>query len=135
WGWGSPRTLGLFAAGGLLCAAWIRVESRSREPLVDMRMMRLRGVWTVNVTAFLLGAGMYCSFVLIPQFVEAPSSAGYGFHASVTAAGLFLLPSTLGMLLISPLAGRLANVVGSKVPLVVGALLTSACFGLLAVTR
>ena len=135
WGWGSARTVGLFCAGAVLAAAWAWVESRSDEPLVDMPMMRRRGVWTVNLTAFLLGAGMYCSFVLIPQFVEEPPSAGYGFDASVTAAGLFLLPSTLGMLLISPLAGRLANVVGSKVPLVMGALLTSACFGLLAVTR
>ena len=135
WGWGSARTIGLFCAGAALAAAWTWVEGRSDEPLVDMTMMRLRGVWTVNLTAFLLGAGMYCSFVLIPQFVEAPASSGYGFHASVTAAGLFLLPSTLGMLLISPLAGRLANAVGSKVPLVMGALLTSACFGLLAVTR
>ncbi|MFL5884485.1 MAG: MFS transporter [Thermoleophilaceae bacterium] len=135
WGWGSARTLGLFAAGALLCVAWVRVEARSREPLVDMRMMRLRGVWTVNLTAFLLGAGMYCSFVLIPQFVEAPASAGYGFHSSVTAAGLFLLPSTLGMLIVSPLAGRLANAVGSKIPLVLGALLTASCFGTLAATH
>jgi MFS family permease len=64
--------------------------------------------------------------------VEAPANAGYGFHASVTQAGLFLVPSTLGMLAVSPLAGRIAHSVGSRVALMAGALLTMVCFTLLA---
>ena len=40
WGWISPRALGLVAAGAILIVAWIRLELRAREPLVDMRMMR-----------------------------------------------------------------------------------------------
>src|SRR5205085_12181332 len=44
WGWGSARTVGLLAAGLAVCAAWIGVEARSREPLIDMAMMRIRGV-------------------------------------------------------------------------------------------
>jgi MFS family permease len=75
---------------------------------------------------------MYSSFITIPQFVEAPADAGYGFHASVTQAGLFLVPSTAGMLLVSPLAGRIAHSVGSRVALMAGALLTMVCFVLLA---
>ena len=46
-----------------------------------MTMMRIRGVWTVNTSAFLIGAGMYSSFILFPEFTETPSSAGYGFGA------------------------------------------------------
>ena len=38
-----------------------------------MQMMRLRGVWTTNLVGFLIGAGMYSAFVLIPQFVQAPT--------------------------------------------------------------
>jgi EmrB/QacA subfamily drug resistance transporter len=132
WGWGSPRVIGLFLAAALLLVAWIAAESRAPEPLVDMPMMRLRGVWTTNVAATLLGFGMYSSFITIPQFVEAPAGAGYGFHASVTQAGLFLVPSTAGMLAVSPLAGRIAHGVGSRVALMAGALLTMVCFGLLA---
>ena len=56
-----------------------------------MQMMRLRGVWTTNLTGFLIGFGMYSSFVLIPQFVETPTSTHYGFGSSVTQAGLFLV--------------------------------------------
>ena len=66
-------------------ALWVRSETRSTHPLVDMRMMRIRGVWTTNAVALLLGFGMYSSFILLPQFVETPTRAGYGFGASVTA--------------------------------------------------
>jgi EmrB/QacA subfamily drug resistance transporter len=128
WGWGDPRTLGLFLAALVLLVAWVRNEQRASEPLVDMEMMRVRGVWTVNASAFLVGAGMYSSFVLIPLFVETPVSAGYGFGATVTEAGLFMLPSTMMMLVVSPIAGRMANRVGSRVPLIAGAATTCVSF-------
>src|SRR5205085_2697554 len=115
WGWGSVRTVGLLVGAAVLLAAWISNERRAAEPLVDMDMMRIRGVWTVNAAAFLVGAGMYSSFILIPAFTETSPSAGYGFGASVTQAGLFLAPATLMMLLVSPLAGKLADRVGSRV--------------------
>jgi EmrB/QacA subfamily drug resistance transporter len=135
WGWGSGRVIGLLVAGLALAAAWVWVESRVAVPLVDMRMMRLPGVWTVNATALLLGVGMYSSFVLIPQLVELPPETGFGFGASVTEAGLFLLPSTLMMLVVSPFAGRLSLRVGSKVPLVLGSILATIAFALLAVAH
>jgi EmrB/QacA subfamily drug resistance transporter len=135
WGWGSGRVLGLLGAAIVLAVLWVRNEQRAKEPLVDMRMMRIRGVWTVNAAAFLIGAGMYSSFILIPEFVEEPASSGYGFGASVTGAGLFLLPSTVAMLVVSPLAGRLSNKVGSRVPLTAGALVSAASFAMLAVAH
>ena len=46
----------------------------------------------------LIGFGMYSAFILIPQFVEAPTRDRLGFGARVTQAGLFLLPSTVVML-------------------------------------
>jgi len=132
WGWSDPRTIGLILAGLVLLVAWIVNELHAREPLVDMGMMRIRGVWTVNTAAFLVGAGMYSSFILIPQFAETPANAGYGFHASVTQAGLFLAPSTLMMLLVSPLAGRLTARVGARIPLIIGSATTCAAFTFLA---
>ena len=132
WHWLSAKTLGLIVVGVAVLALWVRGESRAAQPLVDMRMMRIRGVWTTNTVAFLVGFGMYSSFILLPQFVEAPSSTGYGFGSSVTAAGLFLLPSTASVLVFGALTGRLERIFGSKPPLLAGGVLMTASFVLLA---
>jgi EmrB/QacA subfamily drug resistance transporter len=132
WGWSSPRTLGLFVLSGVLFVAWVAAESRSRAPLVDMRMMRVRPVWTTNLAAFVFGFGMFASFVLVPEFVELPASDGFGFGASVTEAGLFMVPATLGMLVAGPVSGRLSSTVGSRVPLMLGALVSCIGFVVLA---
>jgi EmrB/QacA subfamily drug resistance transporter len=132
WGWTSPRTLFLFAAAAVLIPVWVWAESRSRAPLVDMQMMRRRGVWTTNLAALVLGFGMFASFVLVPEFVELPASDGFGFGASVTEAGIFLVPATLGMLIAGPIAGRLSSTVGSRVPLILGALFS--CLGFTVLT-
>ncbi|HET7172473.1 MAG TPA: MFS transporter [Gaiellales bacterium] len=132
WGWLSGRTIGLFAIAAVVFPAWVWAESRSAAPLVDMRMLRLRPVWTTNLAALVIGFGMFASFVLVPEFVELPTSTGFGFGASVTEAGIFMVPATVGMLLVGPVSGRLSTTVGSKVPLVLGAVVSCVAFVLLA---
>ena len=135
WGWGSPKTLGLLAAGLLVIGAWIRAELRSSEPLVDMRMMAIRGVWTTNTVAFLIGVGMYSSFVLLPEFVQEPASTGYGFGASATVAGLFLLPATIAITVVGQMAGILERRIGSRGALIAGAAFALAAYALLVFAR
>jgi EmrB/QacA subfamily drug resistance transporter len=120
WGWGDFRTLGLIALSAVVLVVWIRYERGVDQPLVDMEMMRERAVLTTNLTALLVGFGMFGSFILIPKFVEIPAAAGYGFGASVTEAGLFLLPSAAIMLFAGPVAGFLGTRFGSKLPLLLG---------------
>ncbi len=135
WGWGDLRVWGLIVAAAVMLAVWIRVESRTREPLVDMVMMRIRGVWTVNAAAFLVGAGMYSSFILVPEFTETPVSSGYGYGSSVTQAGLFLLPATMMMMIVSPIAGWLTGRIGARLILIAGCLTTTLSFTLMALAH
>jgi EmrB/QacA subfamily drug resistance transporter len=132
WNWLSAKTLTCIGAGVAMLALWVWVESRSAQPLVDMQMMRIRGVWTTNAVALLLGFGMYASFFLLPQFVETPSGHGFGFDASVTEAGLFMLPTTVAMLFFGALTGWLEKRFGSKPPLLAGGLLAFFSFLILA---
>jgi len=128
WGWVSAKTLGLLGFGLLVCLAWIAVEVRSREPLVDMAMMRIRGVWTTNLAAFLLGAGMYSSFIVLPQFAQLPTSTGFGFGASAVVSSLYLLPTALAMGVLGTAAGPVARRFGSKSALVAGSAISAASF-------
>src|SRR4051794_2340772 len=128
WGWGDSRVL-LLGFGGLAVAAfWVWVETKVSQPLVDMRVLRRRPVLMTNITAVLVGFSMFASFLLIPQLAQTPEHYGYGFGASVTGAGLLMLPSTLVMLVAGPFAGRLATRANSRLPLVIGTAVGSLAF-------
>ncbi len=135
WGWGSAKTLFLILVGTGFTLAWIMVEVRSREPLIDMAMMRVRGVWTTNAAAFLLGAGLYASFIVFPQFAQLPTSTGFGFGASVVVSGLYLLPATIGMTILGLKAGAITARFGSRAALLMGTVFSTASFAMLAVAH
>ncbi|MEU4287867.1 MFS transporter [Kribbella sp. NPDC026596] len=108
WGWASLSTIGLFALAVVLLVAWITVELRSRNPLIDMRMMRLPAIWTTNLVALLFGAAMFAVYAFVPQFMQIPKIAGFGFGSSVTQAGLLMLPMLVTMAVTGSLSGPLA---------------------------
>lgn len=140
WGWGSARVLGLFALAAAALAVWIPLELRAPQPLVDMRMMTGRTVLFANLTAFLVGFALFSAFVLIPAFVETPHGLSrsvaqlthYGFDATATRAGLFLLPGALIGFVAGPFAGVLGKRFGFRTPLVIGMVLAAVGLVLLA---
>ncbi len=121
----------LLAVAAVLVVVWIIVESRSAAPLIDMKMMRLPAVWTTNLVAFLFGVTMYGVFAFLPEFVQTPSSNGYGFGASVTQSGLILLPASVFMFAVGIFSGRLSARFGAKTVLLTGAVITIFTFVLL----
>jgi EmrB/QacA subfamily drug resistance transporter len=137
WGWTSVRVLGLFAAALLFGIVWGVVETRVREPLVDMRMLAHRPVLFTNIGAIISGFAMFGTFVLVPNFVESghglpPSTEhliNYGFAASATRAGLYMLPASVMLLFSGPLAGRIGSRIGFKWPLATGLLLVAVAAG------
>lgn len=120
WGWGSGKVIGLLVATVLLIASWIVIEKRAVSPLIDMVLMARKPVWTNNLVALLLGVGTYAVMAFLPQYLQTPRTAGYGFGASVTVSGLILLPFSglvfLSSILVSPLARR----IGYKAVVVAG---------------
>jgi EmrB/QacA subfamily drug resistance transporter len=135
WGWGSAGLLGLLAASAALSVAWVLVELRSASPMVDIRMLTHRPVLLTNVATMISGFALFSCFVLVPSFVETASEHGYGFGATATKAGLYLLPSSVAMLFAGPLAGIIARRFGSKWPLSGGMLIVSIAALLFAVAH
>ena len=132
WGWVSPAIVGLVALSGALFLLWGVVEARSPAPMVDLGMLAHRPVLLTNVTTMISGFALFSCFVLVPAFVEAPSSRGYGFGATATEAGVYLLPSSVAMLFSGPVAGLLGRRFGPKWPLAGGMLVVAAAALLLA---
>lgn len=130
WGWTSPQVLGSLAAAAVLIVAWVVFEIRSPNPLIDMRLMRQPAVWTTNLVALLFGATMFSVWAFVPQLIQVPAEAGYGFGASVSQAGWVILPMLVTMALAGMLCGPLQSRISFKSQLSLGAALVAlACAG------
>jgi EmrB/QacA subfamily drug resistance transporter len=132
WGWGSPKVLVLLAVAAVDAVVWVWAESRAKHPLIDMRMMRVRGVWTTNLVGLLFGVAMYAGFAFIPEFLQMPEETGYGLGASITESGLMLLPQAAATFLVGLVAGPMAQRFGSKNVLIAGSLVSAVGYLLIA---
>lgn len=120
WGWSSTPIVGLLVAAVVTCALWIAAELHAPVPLIDMAMMRRRGVWTSNLFAFSYGCGIFGSFGFLPQLVQTPSEAGYGFGASITESGRILLPWAVVSFLIGFATSTLIRRFGARAVILTG---------------
>jgi EmrB/QacA subfamily drug resistance transporter len=132
WGWTSVPVIGLLITAVVVGTVWVLAEARSSNPLIDMKMMATRGVWTTNLVAFLFGVSMYAVFASLPRFLQTPPDAGYGFDATVTQSGVLLLPQAVLVFLVGLTTGHLAQRFGSKWVLVAGAAVSVLPFVILA---
>jgi MFS family permease len=123
WGWSSPLTLGMFGAAAILIAGWIVVELRSAQPLVDMRMMRLPGVWNANLAAVLVGGAMFGVWAYFARFLQEPTSTGYGLGLSVSQAGLVMVPMLVLMAAAGFLVAPISKVLSSRNQVIAGSVL------------
>jgi MFS family permease len=90
-------------------------------------------VFFANLTGLIAGFAMFGSFVLVPNFVQiSESEAGYGFGASATTTGLYLVPAAVAGFAMGPLAGILGRRWGSKWPLSIGMALATISLAMLA---
>jgi MFS family permease len=112
WGWASGAVLALFAVAVLAGTSWAIYELRTSQPLVDLRLLRIRTVLTADVTVLLAGVGMYLLLSLTTRLAQAPRASG-GLGQSVVVSGLLLVPMSAASLL----ATRLSRTALRRVPL------------------
>jgi EmrB/QacA subfamily drug resistance transporter len=118
-GWTSGSVLGAFIVGAAALATFIAWELRSDHPMLDIRLFRLRGFASVNVTAMLFSFGMFGSIFFLTQFLQTVQGL------TPLAAGIRVLPWTAMPMLLAPVVGMLAERWGGK-PLVVSGLVLQA---------
>lgn len=130
WGWTGPLVISLVAAGAIVLLVWGWWESRAPEPLIDLRLLRAPAALTLNVQTFVVGLLQFGLMATLPLYVAVPPAFGFGFGADATAAGLFMLPSTVMMVLIAPVTGVFSTRYGPNRALAAGALALAASSGL-----
>ena len=121
WGWESGRTWTAIVVGILVLLAWGAFELRQDEPLVDLRTTAAPAVLLTNLAAVAIGFGMMAQSIVVPQLLQMPEITGYGLGQSILAAGLWMAPAGLMMLVFAPVSSGLMRSIGAKQTLMIGA--------------
>jgi EmrB/QacA subfamily drug resistance transporter len=119
WHWGSGREIAMYVVAVLGLGAFAVIETRRRVPMVDLSFFRSRTFLGANIVAFIVSFAMLAMFFFLALYMQ--NIRGY----TPLQAGVRFLPSTMMIVLIAPIAGRLADRVGSRPLMTFGLLCVS----------
>src|SRR4051794_12258302 len=134
-GWTSPKVLTGLIAGIALLVAFGIIEARVADPMIDLRLFRIRAFaagQSVNLLAAMSRGGLQFMLIIWLQGIWLPLH-GYNFADTPLWAGIYMLPLTLGFLVAGPASGAVSDRFGARAFATGGLLLTAATFvGLIA---
>lgn len=130
WGWGSVLTIGVFIVGVLLLAAWIFVDLRVAEPLVDLRFLFQPVLLPVYAIGFVIYFGAIGTQVATSTFMALPGEhLGYGLGLSPSEIGLWLLPGYFVSFISILFTARLGRAIGFRWAMFLGTVAFTIGFG------
>ena len=127
YGWGSPRTIGLLAAGVVLLAGFLALERRSPAPLVRLSIFRLRSLAAADLTLLLTAAAVFATFFFVSLYLQ--QVLGY----RPLSAGAAFLPFSAGIATGATVARKLVPRLGVRAVPVIGLALATA--GMIVLTQ
>ncbi|MCX5343858.1 MFS transporter [Streptomyces atratus] len=106
WAWGSAQIIGLAVLSVLLLIAFVHVERRAAEPVIPLKLFRIRTFTLVAVISFVVGFAMFGAMTYLPTFLQVVHGI------TPTMSGVHMLPMVLGLLLTSTLSGQIVSRTG-----------------------
>jgi len=132
-GWGNPWVIGGIVAGIVLLVVFAFIELRSRAPMFNMRLFRIRAFAMANLAGLLASVGrggLQFMLIIWLQGIWLPLH-GFNYADTPLWAGIYMLPITIGFLIAGPLSGVLSDRFGARMFATVGLLIVAATFVLL----
>ncbi|MDQ8701267.1 MDR family MFS transporter [Streptomyces sp. LHD-70] len=106
WAWGSAQIIGLSALAVVLLVAFVAVERRAAEPVLPLKLFRIRTFTLSAVISFVIGFAMFGAMTYLPTFLQVVHGV------SPTMSGVHMLPMVLGLLLSSTVSGQIVSRTG-----------------------
>ncbi|MEU7059321.1 DHA2 family efflux MFS transporter permease subunit [Streptomyces sp. NPDC046197] len=106
WAWGSPQIICLLVLGVVLAVAFVAVERRAAEPVLPLKLFRVRTFALSAVISFIVGFAMFGALTYLPTFLQVVHGV------SPTLSGVHMLPMVIGMLLASTGSGQIVSRTG-----------------------
>ncbi|MBA4864267.1 DHA2 family efflux MFS transporter permease subunit [Streptomyces sp. PSKA54] len=106
WAWDSAQIIGLAVLGVVLAVAFVAVERRAAEPVLPLKLFRIRTFTLSAVISFVIGFAMFGAMVYLPTFLQIVHGI------SPTLSGLYMLPMVAGLLLASTASGQIVSRTG-----------------------
>ncbi|WP_405879483.1 MDR family MFS transporter [Streptomyces sp. NBC_01136] len=106
WGWSSPQIIGLAVLGVLLAVAFVAVEQRAAEPVLPLKLFRIRTFTLSAVISFVVGFAMFGAMTYLPTFLQVVQ------RVSPTLSGVHMLPMVFGLLFSSTVSGQIVSRTG-----------------------
>jgi EmrB/QacA subfamily drug resistance transporter len=101
--WGSPQIIGMFSFSGVMLIVFLFIEMRAKEPIIPLSLFKNRLVSIANSASFLMGMGMFGTFIFIPLFLQGV------LGASATASGNMQIPQSIAVMITSIIAGQIVS--------------------------
>jgi len=133
WGWESGRIVGLFVGSAVLMAAFVALELRLKEPLIDVRLMCRRSLAANNSATVVIAAALFGVMTLMSEYVQAPESGNYGFGLSLSQSGVVMVPIAVMMVIGSRKTAAVNRKIGGRATFQLGAALLFVSSGYLVV--
>ncbi|MFD7390606.1 DHA2 family efflux MFS transporter permease subunit [Streptomyces sp. NPDC059852] len=106
WAWGSAQIVGLAVASVVLGLVFVAVERRAAEPVLPLKLFRVRTFTLSAVISFIVGFAMFGAMTYLPTFLQVVQGI------SPTLSGVHMLPMVAGMLLSSTGSGQIVSRTG-----------------------
>ncbi|MEV0125643.1 MFS transporter [Streptomyces sp. NPDC050703] len=106
WAWASPQIIGLAVLGVLLAAVFVAVERGAAEPVLPLKLFRVRTFTLAAVISFIVGFAMFGAMTYLPTFLQVVHGV------SPTMSGVHMLPMVIGMLLSTTVSGQIVSRTG-----------------------
>ncbi|GAA3495960.1 MFS transporter [Streptomyces prasinosporus] len=106
WAWGSPRIVGLAVLSAVLAVAFVAVERRAAEPVLPLKLFRVRTFTLSAVISFVIGFAMFGAMTYLPTFLQVVQGV------TPTMSGVHMLPMVAGILLASTGSGQIVSRTG-----------------------